>query len=58
LSPETRARAANVPWKEIIGFRNVAVHAYFSVDWQVVYVTVNDDLPTLRGEIARLLETA
>jgi uncharacterized protein with HEPN domain len=33
----------------------LAVHAYFSVDWRVVYVTIQDDLPALRRETARLL---
>lgn len=55
LGPETREATAVVPWKEIIGFRNIAVHAYFSVDWHVVYVTAFDDLPPLKKEIRRLL---
>lgn len=56
LSDETRATAAHVPWKEIIGFRNVAVHAYFSLDWHLVFVTIRDDLPTLRLAVAALLD--
>ncbi|MBI4756897.1 MAG: DUF86 domain-containing protein [Betaproteobacteria bacterium] len=55
LSPETRAAAADIPWKEIVGFRNVAVHAYFSVDWRIVFITVRDDLPPLRRVIVGLL---
>jgi uncharacterized protein with HEPN domain len=56
LSAATRASAAHVPWQEIIGFRNVAVHAYFSLDWHLVFVTIRDDLPTLRLAVAALLE--
>lgn len=55
LSPETKAGLPNIPWKEIIGFRNIAVHAYFSVDWRVVLVTVKDDLPVLRAALDRLI---
>lgn len=55
LSAETRAGIPDVPWKEIIGFRNIAVHAYFSVDWRVVFVTAKDDLPELRLALERLL---
>jgi uncharacterized protein with HEPN domain len=58
LSDETRAQAAKVPWKEIIGFRNIAVHAYFSVDWRIVFVTVTDDLPILKHNVAALLDTS
>ena len=48
LSDATRDRLPEIPWKEIIGFRNIAVHAYFSVDWRIVFVTVADDLPMLK----------
>ncbi|MBU0752593.1 MAG: DUF86 domain-containing protein [Gammaproteobacteria bacterium] len=56
LTDETRTHAADVPWKEIIGFRNIAVHAYFSVDWRAVFVTVTDDLPMLKHAVATLLK--
>jgi uncharacterized protein with HEPN domain len=54
LSAETVSRAPQVPWKEIVGFRNVAVHAYFSVDWKVVYITVVDDLSALQEAVRTL----
>lgn len=55
LSEATRSSAPQLPWKEIIGFRNVVVHAYFSVDWRVVYVTVMDDLADLQQAVRLLL---
>ena len=58
LSAETWARAPQVPWKEIVGFRNVAVHAYFSVDWRVVYITAMDDLPALQTSVRDLLRSS
>ncbi len=39
----------------LIGFRNIAVHAYFSVDWRIVFVTVTDDLPELKSSVISLL---
>lgn len=56
LSDDTRSAAPDLPWKEIVGFRNVAVHAYFSVDWRAVFVTVTDDLPPLKRAITTLLD--
>lgn len=55
LDETTRTQAPEVPWKEIIGFRNIAVHAYFSVDWRIVFVTVTDDLPLLKRSVAARL---
>jgi uncharacterized protein with HEPN domain len=41
----------SIPWREIVGFRNVVVHAYMSVDldivWEVVRRQLVDLLPTL-----------
>jgi len=56
LSEATRAQTPEVSWKEVIGFRNVAVHAYFSVDWRIVFVTVIDDLPLLKRSVAMQLD--
>jgi uncharacterized protein with HEPN domain len=36
-----------MPWRTIIGFRNVAVHEYFAVEWQVVRQIVDRQLPAL-----------
>ncbi|MBC7237941.1 MAG: DUF86 domain-containing protein [Chloroflexi bacterium] len=45
-----------IPWGDIAGFRNIAVHEYFAVDWRIVWVTATQDVPMLRQAIARLLE--
>jgi uncharacterized protein with HEPN domain len=34
-----------VEWRDIIAFRNIAVHAYFTVQWDIVWATANDDVP-------------
>lgn len=36
LSPERRARIADVPWQQISGMRNRLIHGYFDVDLDVV----------------------
>jgi uncharacterized protein with HEPN domain len=33
ISKELKAHYPDVEWGDIVGFRNFAVHAYFSVDW-------------------------
>ena len=43
---------------EIIAFRNVLVHAYATIDHQIVWDVIQNDLPRLRGVLARLLGTA
>ena len=48
---------SDVEWADVIGFRNIAVHAYFSVNWSIVWNTATDDVPVLRAKIAKILES-
>ncbi|MGC9400239.1 MAG: HepT-like ribonuclease domain-containing protein [Anaerolineae bacterium] len=50
-----RADHADVPWTDVVGFRNIAVHEYFAVSWPIVWVTPKQDVPLLRQRIAAIL---
>jgi uncharacterized protein with HEPN domain len=36
VSADLRDRHPEIEWPDIVGFRNIAVHAYFVVDWSIV----------------------
>jgi uncharacterized protein with HEPN domain len=55
ISSEFRADHDGIPWGDVVGFRNIAVHAYFSVDWSVVWDTATEDVPELRRKVAEIL---
>jgi uncharacterized protein with HEPN domain len=55
LPPELRRRYPEIPWQAVVGFRNRAVHAYFAVDWAIVWDTATQALPLLRGQVAAIL---
>ena len=55
LSDEMRGRLADIPWREIRGFRNIAVHAYFSLDWDVVHEVATVNLPDMAPRVLALL---
>ncbi len=41
-------RKINLPWKEIAGFRDKAIHNYFDINLDVVWNTIIIDLPPLK----------
>ena len=43
----------DLPWKDIAGFRDKAVHDYFEVDLDVVWNTIIDDLPILKSRLQK-----
>ncbi|MBN1815614.1 MAG: DUF86 domain-containing protein [Anaerolineae bacterium] len=52
ISDEGRAALPELPWKAMIGMRNV-IHGYDDVDLTVVWNTVKDDLPALIEALER-----
>ncbi len=55
ISPDTRARAPKIPWKQIFGLRDVLIHDYFGVDLDTVWLVVENRLPVLKRQIRNLL---
>ena len=47
LSPEFTESHADIPWRNIIGLRNVVVHGYGQLDAETVWATLTIDLPGL-----------
>ncbi len=57
LSSDFRERHPEIEWADIIGFRNIAVHSYFSIDWSIVWVAATHDAPALREKIVQIIES-
>jgi len=55
LSREFKDRHPEIEWADIVGFRNIAVHAYFGVSWRIVWVTATHDVPELHQRVSQIL---
>lgn len=55
LSPVATAGAPAVPWRRVAGFRDVLIHNYMGVDLGAVWNVIENELPALEREVARLL---
>jgi uncharacterized protein with HEPN domain len=53
ISEKTKKSSA-LPWKEIAGFRDRAIHHYFGMDLNVIWDTIVMDIPILKTELAKL----
>ena len=52
VSEDYRAKHPDIPWKNMVALRNRLIHGYFDVDLDIVWDTVNTDLPP----VVRLLQ--
>jgi uncharacterized protein with HEPN domain len=50
-----REQFAEIPWDEMARTRNRLVHGYFSIDHEIVWRTVKDDLPSARPLLEAML---
>jgi uncharacterized protein with HEPN domain len=45
----------DIEWADIVAFRNLAVHAYFSIDWSIVWTAATKDVPELIHKITAIV---
>ena len=55
LSNDYRNQHPDIPWREIAGMRDIIVHQYDRIDFDVVWSVVKTNIPALLKLIAPLL---
>lgn len=52
-----RTQLPEIPWQSIVAMRNRLVHAYFDINLEIVWQTVQQDLPMLIAKLESILPT-
>lgn len=55
VSPALRTKHPEIPWKGILGFRNVLAHEYGEIDYRRLYTIATEKVPTLILTLERIL---
>jgi uncharacterized protein with HEPN domain len=55
LSAGLRERHPQVPWPQIVAFRNILIHAYFGIDWDEVWLAARNRCPILREQVTGII---
>lgn len=56
MPPELITKYPDVPWKEMVSMRNKVLHGYFGVDTEILWKTIQEDIPSLKKQIEGLPE--
>ena len=51
ISEELKKDNPQIEWKKIAGTRDILIHAYFKVDWPLVWKTIQEDIELLKEQI-------
>jgi uncharacterized protein with HEPN domain len=46
-----RATLPSIPWKSIIGLRNILIHQYEGIDPEEIWMIVDDNIPALKATL-------
>ena len=58
ISKQTLAKSKhNIPWRDVVDFRNLITHEYFRVDYTMVYKLATEEIPKIKSAILFLIET-
>lgn len=57
VPPEDRNAMSGLPWRDIIDLRNRLIHGYDTVNLDILWVIVDQDLPPLVSELTRIVES-
>lgn len=55
VSSPYQTQHPEIPWRDIVGQRNIVAHEYGQIDYDLLYKTVRQDMPVLIDVLTRLL---
>jgi uncharacterized protein with HEPN domain len=51
-----REKHPHIPWKRMVGMRDRLIHAYFGIDYRLVWDTIKLEIPKLKLELEKMLK--
>jgi uncharacterized protein with HEPN domain len=55
IPEEIRTKYPEIPWRDASNMRNKLVHRYFGINLEVIWQTINEDLPMLADTIQEII---
>ena len=56
LSEDFKKQHADIPWKKIIGLRNIVIHTYSNVDLDIIWDIITLNIPETKEIIKKIYE--
>ena len=56
ISEALKLKHPSLPWHQIIGLRNEVAHGYFNIKPEIIWQTIQEDLPQLKNFVEEILK--
>ena len=57
LSDDIKLKNKDIPWKKAIALRDIVAHKYGTIDFEIIWQTINEDIHSLKEAIKQILNT-
>ena len=54
---KVRENYVDIPWKRMVGLRNITIHEYFGVDNTIIWEIIKKNLPETKLKVQEMLKT-
>ncbi len=54
LPKKTKSSRPDIPWEDVAGMRNKIIHEYFGVDLEIIWKTIQEDLPHFKKALKKI----
>jgi len=58
IPEDIKEKYSKIPWKRMIGLRNIAIHEYFGVDLSIIWEIITKNIPETRNIIEKMLKNS
>ena len=55
IPDKVRDRYAQLEWREIAGFRDIAIHEYFGIDEEILWDIIQNEVPSLLAKLGEII---
>ncbi|HLC63277.1 MAG TPA: DUF86 domain-containing protein [Candidatus Nanoarchaeia archaeon] len=55
MPKEIKYQHKDIPWKSMMGMRDRLIHAYFGIDYTLVWSAIKTEIPKLKPQLEKML---
>lgn len=56
IPTQLKDKYQEIPWKNMAGMRDRLIHAYFGIDYQLLWDTIKNEIPQIKSKLERILK--